>query len=158
MKTLTKAQHKFVCELLSGKTQEAAYAEAYPASRGWSRMVRENTASRTLHLPHVFALYTSERERLESLSREEAKQKNVWDRQKSIEALTFVIGAAVDDVKSAKKRQKENDSDEPVITSASSNAIIRAVSELNKLLGIDGNSQQKEVSTVCIVDDYKGED
>lgn len=157
MKTLTANQHRFICELLSGKTQEAAYAEAYPKSRKWAKTVREKTAYKTLHLPHVFEMYVSERERIEFSAREEAKQKTLWDKQKSIEALAFVISAAVDDVKSAKKRQKEQESDEPVITSASSNAIIKAVAALNKILGID-NSTQSDVKPVCIIDDYRGDD
>jgi hypothetical protein len=157
MKSLTRNQHKFVCALLSGKTQEAAYAEAYPNSRKWTRVVRENTANRTLRLPHVLELYEAERERLDLEAREEAKRKNIWDKQRSVEALTFVIGAAVEDVKNAKKRQKEDNSDEPLVTSADSNAIIRAVSVLNKLLGFDKDTS-KEIQPVSIIDDYKGHD
>lgn len=94
---------------------------------------------------------------MESALREEAAQKGTWDKQKSIDILTFVINAAVDDVRSAKRRQKDKQSDEPLITSASSNALIKAVSELNRILGIDADTQ-KDTEPVCIVDDYKGAD
>lgn len=156
MKKLTDGQYRFVCELISGKTREAAYATAYPKSRKWTRAVRDTTACRLLRMPHVQEFYSSEKSKQEESLRTNAQSKGIWDKQKSIEALTFVVGLAIQDAKDANKRRGEGDEGR-VMTSTTANAIIKGVAELNRLLGIEADTKNdaQTFEPVRIIDDYR---
>lgn len=156
-KTLTDAQYNFVRELLAGKTREAAYATAYPKSRKWSRKVRDSTASKLLKSEAVWAFYDGERQKMADALNEDARNKGIWTRQKSIEALALVVGLAVQDAKDGKRKRDANpDNADPVMTSVIANSIIKGVCELNRMLDCDAAvREQQAVEPVRIIDDYQ---
>lgn len=148
MRKLTTQQNLFICELLSGKTQEEAYASAYPKSVKWDRGARDVEACKLLKLPHVSYVYSQEKEKRDKEQRDLAKKKNLWSKQKSIEALVGLINLAFEDVKAAKKRQKEEGSEEPALTMTTANTVIKSVVELNK---ITGETPEDDVKTIAEV-------
>lgn len=158
-RALTNAQYNFVREVIAGKTLEAAYASAYPKSRKWSRSVRDSTASKLLKTPSVWEFYSAERQKVADTLNEEARSKAIWSRQKSIEALAFVVGVAVQDAKENKRRKDADpDNAEPVMTATIANSIIKGVCELNKMLDFDFSASQSQVEPIKIIDDYREDD
>lgn len=156
MRKLTASQHKFVCEIISGKTYEAAYASAFPRSRKWTRAVRDTTASKTLKKPHVQAFFLEEKRKAEEALREEVRKKNLWNKKKSIEVLVSLIKVAYEDLKVSQENQKKalelaQNGDlsvqvPPALSSVCSNTITRAVTILNDLTGNEPTDDEKSLA------------
>lgn len=128
---LTDKQDKFVKALLSGKTQKAAYREAYPLSKHWKDTTVDVKASVLIRKKHVKAHY----DKLKKEMDEEFKRKNLWDREKAAQALKWLIAEAQKDIKMKGMRQ------------ANTSAFINALKELN---AVEGVGAEKEVNIKLI--------
>lgn len=159
-RALTNAQYNFVRELLAGKTREAAYASAYPKSTKWTRAVRDSTASKLLRTENVWEYYTSERQKLEANLTDEARLEGIWTRKRSMEAVAFVVGMAIQDAKANKrKRDMDPDASDPIITASIANAVIKGVCELNRMLECDASTTtMPNIEPIRIIDDYREDD
>lgn len=155
-KKLNAAQYQFVCELLSGKTQESAYAAAYPKSRKWERNIRDINACKLLHTEHVWEYYQNRKKEIEDQAIEEAKKKGLWSRQKSLETLIFVVGLAVQDAKESKQRHDEDRTGKTRrIHPETAGIIMKGVQELNKMLDQEDAERSVGMSEpIVFVDDY----
>ena len=148
MKNLSKKEMTFVLSRLEGNTMEAAFAEGYPSSRNWTRASREKQANEVMKRPHVNAFYEVERERIEREAAEEARKKAIWNREKSLKVLSFIVQTGLEDLSDAKALKKLNPDAPPATIPAIANSIIKAVSELNKMTEGDFNEDEKSLARI----------
>lgn len=115
---LTSKQEKFVQQILEGKTQHAAYMEAYPNSKKWKLESVKTSASKLLKDEKVSA-------RLNELRKEKERaiiDQRAWDYLESEKALMWVLKKSMQDISENGVRQ------------ANSSAIINSVKELNDMM------------------------
>jgi hypothetical protein len=146
MKKLNKKQHAFVMARLAGNTLEASYAEAYPMSRKWSRADRDTRACDLIKQPHIKEFYETELAKIEAEALEEARKKAIWNREKSLKVLSFIVQTGLEDLNDAKALKKLNPDAPPATNPAIANSIIKAVSELNKMTDGDFNEDEKSLA------------
>lgn len=91
---LTSKQEMFVRELVKGKSQYAAYLIAYPKSTGWLRNTVDCEASLLRKHPKVSKRYN---ELIKDVRKKEAK-KMLWTREKSINALSYIVEVNTQDI------------------------------------------------------------
>lgn len=133
---------------------------AYPKSKKWTRAVRDSTASKLLRTENVWEYYTSERQKLEASLTEDARSEGIWTSKRSMEAVAFVVGMAIQDAKANKrKRDIDPDAPDPIITSSIANAVIKGVCELNRMLECDAAASTiPNIEPIRIIDDYREDD
>jgi hypothetical protein len=144
MKKLSKKEITFVLSRLSGNTMEAAFAEGYPSSRKWELASREREANEVMKRPHVKAFYETEREKIDKEAAEEARKKAIWNREKSLKVLSFIVQTGLDDISEARANKKIDPNAPPATNPAIANSIIKAIAELNKMT--DGEYDEDEKS------------
>jgi hypothetical protein len=141
-KELTVKQKKFVEEILAGKTAVDAYRAAY-STENMSQKVIYNKAAIVKNHPAVAA----EIARREKEIQAECREKVVWDRQKSIDTLNYIISVSAGAIK---QKGKYN--------AAAANAATKALEQINKMLGYN-EPDKAEISAKISVeladyDDY----
>ena len=148
MKNLSKKEMKFVLSRLEGNTMEAAYAEGYPGSKKWTRASREKEANEVMRRPHVKAFYDKEYERLKKEAAETARKKAIWNREKSLKALSFIVETGLEELKVRKNIDRKNiDCDsQQSLNPAIANSVIRAIAELNRMDDGSFDNEQKSIA------------
>lgn len=144
-KHLSKKEMAFVLSRLEGNTMEAAFAEGYPSSRKWERASREREANEVMKRPHVRAFYDAEREKIDRAAAEEAKKKAIWSREKSMKILSYIAISGWEEIKEARERRKI-DQKAPQVNSATTNMVIKAIAELNKMTDGEYNEDEKSLA------------
>lgn len=138
MKNLSKKEMKFVLSRLEGNTMEAAYAEGYPGAKRWTRASREKEANEVMRRPHVKVFYDREYERIKKEAAENARKKAIWNREKSLKALSFIVETGLEELKDCDSKQPLN----PAIA----NSVIRAIAELNRMDDGSFDNEQKSMA------------
>ena len=116
MTRLTAKQEKYVQGLVAGLSQRQAYIKAYPNARKWNDNSVDSRASNLLKTDKVLTRYN------ELL--DEHKEKALWTREDSVNKLIWLIEKATVSIE---------EHDEGYTRQATSNALLNAVQELNKL-------------------------
>ena len=116
MSKLTTKQEKYVQGLVAGLSQRQAYIKAYPNARKWNDNSVDSRASNLLKTDKVLTRYN------ELL--DEHKEKALWTREDSVNKLIWLIEKATVSIE---------EHDEGYTRRATSNALLNAVQELNKL-------------------------
>ena len=116
MTRLTAKQEKYVQGLVAGLSQRQAYIKAYPNARKWNDNSVDSRASNLLKTDKVLTRYN------ELL--DEHKEKALWTREDSVNKLIWPIEKATASIE---------EHDEGYTRQATSNALLNAVQELNKL-------------------------
>ena len=80
---LTPSQEKFCQEIMKGKTQYAAYQEAYPSSKKWQRDSIDVAASQLMNDNKITL-------RLKEMGYKDTK-KVEWTRKKALETINYVM-------------------------------------------------------------------
>lgn len=155
-----KKEEKRLIELIaSGKKYPDAYFEVYKDSDKSTKTVYQ----------YVYRLLKSKdgkeyKEKCEQRLKEEKikiktevseliREKTIWSIQNSIDALQFVIDKATQDCIEIEKRNKTSDKYIRMMPNVTSNPIISAVGELNKLLGLvnaDTGASKSELTNMFI--------
>lgn len=103
MGKLTKAQEKFVNEVVSGKSQREAYKIAYPHSKKWKDSSIDTSASRLLNSAKVAPRY----QELSKEVTESLKQDTIASKQEVLEFFTKMMRQELkDEMVSSVSRKK----------------------------------------------------
>ncbi|EKU92850.1 Terminase small subunit [Alloiococcus otitis] len=113
---LTSKQERFVQGLVSGLTQRQAFIKAGYTSKGKSGDYLDNEAWKKTQLPQVRARYKE--------LMEEHKNKALWTREEAINSLKWLHDQAIRSIQGE---------DEGYVRKGTSDALINAIQELNKL-------------------------
>lgn len=159
MRKLTPKQQAFINALAEGKTQEQAYAIAYPRSAKWKRASRETSATKLLAKDKVKQAYDA---LIEQIREEELKQ-IIWTRREHYWTLIENINA----IRSERERRLAAIEEEarllvefpplgldrnearieaarvlqkPVLSSALTNALNASADSLSKIFGVTADS------------------
>lgn len=157
--TLKKDEKKLIELIASGESYADAYAVVYPDSNK-SKSTINVTVSRLLKKKEA----QTYKEKCEQRLKEEKikiktevseliREKTIWSIQNSIDALQFVIDKATQDCLEIEKRNKTSDKYIRMMPNVTSNPIISAVGELNKLLGLvnaDTGASKSELTNMFI--------
>lgn len=116
MSKLTAKQEKYVQGLIAGLSQRQAYIKAYPNSKKWKERTVDSRASELLKQRNVLGRYNE--------LMDEHKDKALWTREDSINKLVWLVEKATKSIE---------EQDEGYTRQATSNALLNAIQELNKL-------------------------
>lgn len=124
---LTDKQEIFIQQLLKGKSQREAYRTAYPTSRKWKDDSVDCEASKLFHSTKVSQRYQELKKEIE----EEHKKKNLWNKEKALTGLLWLMQKA------------QNDINDKGIRQANSTAFLNALKEINELEGLGAERELK---------------
>lgn len=100
---LTKSQELFVQYLVRGESQREAMLKAYPSRRSWKSTSVDSNAWAMAKNPKIVARYE---ELLTDIRKEETK-KTMWDRERSVETLKYVIQVNIRDLERIQEASEE---------------------------------------------------
>ena len=128
-------------ELINGKSQRAAYREAYPSSRKWKDKNVDSRASNLLKNDKVLARYLELKDEIER----KHKEKRLWDLEQATKGLLWIMQQAQMDIKEKGLRQ------------ANSTAFINAMKELNDLEALGKEREVKVDLDIARIEKIRSE-
>ena len=128
---------KFVDGLVAGKSQRAAYLDAFPSARKLTKATQYSSACKLAHTPEVKALFDEQRKKADAKSATDAAETRAY----LIEQLREIIAGRAPDVTEdfdaggqlAKRRVQLRQADR-----------LHAIDKLASMLGIDAAEAEKQ--------------
>lgn len=156
---LKKEDKQIIEKIVSGIDRVDAYKSVYPDSSKSDQVIRAtvcrmiNKKDAKEYKEKCEQRLKEEKIKIKTEVSELIREKTIWSIQNSIDALQFVIDKATQDCIEIEKRNKTSDKYVRMMPNVTSNPIISAVGELNKLLGLvnaDTGASKSELTNMFI--------